>query len=350
MKRTLMGLVLVPIALGLGFIACHKSNSSSGNAGLLLAAIADQNQVGNTVGSGMNAISNANSGNTDSSGSGVAFYYPIPHRSYFENALISFQEFDPTKLISSPLEATTFTLNCPKGGTAVRAPQGADLTTAATVNVIWTYTSCAFGPGLQLNGTLENDWSGLAMASPPTQNGTVLNVASSLTISDPSIGASMTQSAVTNTLGMGVVNTNVNVAHVLTFTSATAYTINTNITRLATVFGKQIFSHTVTTPTPLSVTFSQGGGTRTINSGVQSIKHNLANFTATLTYTSVVFSYKNCLPTSGSIAIAVSGTRSGSGTVTFSGGTATYNYTATTPNGSDKNESGTITLQGCSMN
>ncbi|TGK19315.1 hypothetical protein EHO61_07540 [Leptospira fluminis] len=349
MSRTLLNSILAVALAVVAGIGCHKSTGSSNNAGTLLAMIAEQSQIGNAVGTGMNSVTNATSGSTDGSGTGVALFSPIGAVEAVAQNKKDYSSY-LARLFSSPLEATVYTLNCPKGGTATRTPQGSDLTAAATVNVVWTYSNCAFGFGISMNGTLENDWTGLAATATPVQNGTVLNVASSVTLSDSALGASLTESASTNSLGTGIVNPQINVAHVLSFTSATAYTINTNITRSGTIFGKVIFSHTVTTPTPLNLSFNKGAGTRTVNSGVQSIKHNLANFTVSLTYSSVVYSYTTCQPTSGSISFTVSGNRNGSGTVSFNNGVATYTYTPTTASSGDKSESGTVSVRGCSMN
>lgn len=78
--------------------------------------------------------------------------------------------------------------------------------------------------------------------------------------------------------------------------------------------------------------------TRTIASGTIRVQHVLANFNVDTTFSSAVWNISTCQPISGSATVTVSGSRTGSGSMSFNNGTVTFNY---------EGNSGTLTLPGC---
>jgi len=114
--------------------------------------------------------------------------------------------------------------------------------------------------------------------------------------------------------------TNVPVAHTITFNSLTSYSLETSLTRTKTTQdGKTVFQHTITTPVPLAISIS--GTTRTISSGTLKINHDLAGFAVTLVFTNVTQTMGSPLPTGGTIAVTITGSKTGSGAITFTGTT-----------------------------
>ncbi|GEM_PF-2535409 len=113
--------------------------------------------------------------------------------------------------------------------------------------------------------------------------------------------------------------------------------------------GTTQYSHSISTPTPLSITMTkttaQDFPVRTISAGSVRLVHNLAAFTVTSTFTDVKYDYNvcRCQPISGSMAVAVvdnrTGATLGTGTITFTAETtgtcdsltATYKGAAVTP-------------------
>ncbi len=92
--------------------------------------------------------------------------------------------------------------------------------------------------------------------------------------------------------------------------------------------GKVHFDHFVRTSTNLSMTGTRLAGTRTIASGVVEVYHNLAKYTVSNSFSSVVWADNTCCyPTSGTIASTFTGTGlTGNSTLTFTStcGEATF--------------------------
>ncbi len=95
--------------------------------------------------------------------------------------------------------------------------------------------------------------------------------------------------------------------------------------------GRAWFDHSITSP-GLSVTGSRATSNRVI-SGTSTMFHNLASYKAVHTFNSVTWGSSSCCyPTSGSISTVLTGSRSGSVSLTFSStcGTATFTDTDST--------------------
>lgn len=110
---------------------------------------------------------------------------------------------------------------------------------------------------------------------------------------------------------------------------------------VASVGGVTRWDHTVNTDpaNPLSVTFS--GGSRTFNSGIVVVQHNLAKYVANASISNVVVAAGSCFPSSGSVTTTfVAGSKSGTETLKFNGGTSA---TLTNPDGS----TASVTLTHC---
>jgi hypothetical protein len=82
--------------------------------------------------------------------------------------------------------------------------------------------------------------------------------------------------------------------------------------------GRTVFDMSVSTTSPLQINQLSRNG-RNISSGVLSVHHNRARFTAEHTFQSVSYSSSCCYPTSGSISTDLTGTLNGNATVTFNG-------------------------------
>lgn len=87
---------------------------------------------------------------------------------------------------------------------------------------------------------------------------------------------------------------------------------------------RSIYSTSVRTLAPISVTGGLARATRRMTGGQLEVNHNIAGFTALFTASNLGWSSNCCHPTSGSLSVTYSGSRNGGATVTFSGcGTAT---------------------------
>lgn len=82
--------------------------------------------------------------------------------------------------------------------------------------------------------------------------------------------------------------------------------------------GRTVFDMSVSTISPLQMNQLSRNG-RNISSGVLSVHHNRARFTAEHNFQSVSYSNNCCYPISGSISTALTGSLNGSATVSFNG-------------------------------
>jgi ureidoglycolate hydrolase len=94
----------------------------------------------------------------------------------------------------------------------------------------------------------------------------------------------------------------------------------------------------VTTPTDLTINVDTAASTRTITSGSIKVHHALANYDVVTTFNNAVWDINTCQPKSGSATVAVSRSKSGSGSISFNNGTVSFTYGSA---------SGTLTLPGC---
>jgi hypothetical protein len=81
-----------------------------------------------------------------------------------------------------------------------------------------------------------------------------------------------------------------------------------------------VWDHSVSTPGGSPLTISISGNTKTVN-GKVSVQHNLAKYTGTLTFNAVTYdkAVGCCHPTGGSVTATLSGSKSGTETLTFEG-------------------------------
>lgn len=368
-------ILIASILLALLSVSCNRNQNNNDHSGFkkylayqtLLSANSSSSStdVGNAINSSTSATSSAMSSLSDGSNA-VSFNGKNPSDITWDEKLMSAIDSIPNLFFSS-LEAVTISnQSCGAQGTYSRTASPGDFGAATSFLATWTFATCqwkltfrgvSYTPNFTTNGTLENSWSGLSTTSPYLQAGAILNVAPNITINSLERNISVTETGNGSQTSGG----SNNVAHTFTWSSYSgtyssgninsSFTLSTNMNRVAKSGTSTIFSHTITTPTALSITMNQSNSSRTFVSGSHSVKHNLANFTVTQTYSNMVWDYKTCQPVSGSATITVTGSRNGSGTLTItSNGVGTYSYTATTKSGSDVNESGTITFPGCNMN
>lgn len=98
------------------------------------------------------------------------------------------------------------------------------------------------------------------------------------------------------------------------------------------------WDHTLSTITPLQVTID-GSGNRTFVSGTAQIQHNLAKYVGSVVFNEVYVPAGSCFPSSGSVTTTFTGSRSGSETLQFNGGSSA----TLTSNG----QSTSVTLSHC---
>jgi hypothetical protein len=116
-----------------------------------------------------------------------------------------------------------------------------------------------------------------------------------------------------------------NIAHTVKWTAADTFTIDINLTRSGyDSNGNNLFIHTVTTPTVLTVVNTASN--RTINGEID-VLHARVGLTIKFTFKDVVYDLTSKTITSGTITIVSSGKFGGSGTVTFNNdGTASVAF------------------------
>jgi hypothetical protein len=108
-----------------------------------------------------------------------------------------------------------------------------------------------------------------------------------------------------------------------------------------------VFEHNLSTPSPLTVTVDMSAETRTMSGSIE-VEHVVRGLTVTTTFSSLVIPTGDCVPSSGSATIVISGAGDGNGTITYNGdGTADYTYTYTTRRGRTRSGSGTFMVSGC---
>lgn len=88
--------------------------------------------------------------------------------------------------------------------------------------------------------------------------------------------------------------------------------------------GRELFDVSIRTLSPLSVSGGLNRASRVVQGGQLEVNHNIAKFTTTITPSNLQWSAACCHPTSGSLSMSFSGTKTGSASVTFNGcGSAT---------------------------
>lgn len=303
---------------------CAKSSSDS-SASDVSDAIESQVATLNA------ATSDVNAGNT---GTAVAYVSPVEQRLLDQQTVGQKIGEYMGRIFDSSLHATSVSVSCSSGSFS-DSPSASFNGNSGSVLVTRQWNSCIGDLGaFKRNGTVYLQFAGLQGSTPYVQNTSTLVRATS--------GLSMTRTRTGNYVDIsGNDTTNqasgTNGNQKFTWTGATAYTLTINETRTGKMpSGATLFRHVVTTPTALSVSFSNS--TRTIQSGSIKIAHTLANFDVTTTFSNAVWSTSSCQPISGSATVTVSGSVSGTGTLNFNNGTIDFTYGGT---------SGSITTSGC---
>lgn len=280
-----------------------------------------------------NSTSDINTGNS----SALSLLSPAEQKMLNEESLWQKAGSLFDRLFDSSLHAISF--SCNSGSVNDSGTFG-----TANPTITRTWTNCTGESGqFKRNGVVYLGWTNLLTSltnGTYMQNGTVLKRATSgLTMTRTSTGNYVDISG--NDSGNQVSSTNAN--QVLTWGTITAttrqFTLHIDETRTGkTAGGSTLFRHVVTTPTDLTITTDTSASTRTINSGSVKVHHALANFDVVTTFSSAVWDISTCQPKSGSATVTVSGSVTGSGTVTFNNGTISFTYGSA---------SGTLTLPGC---
>ncbi len=303
---------------------CAKSSSDTSSSDV---SDAIESQISTLNG----ATSDVNAGNTSTA---IAYMSPA------EQKLLDRQSFGQRigeyagRLLDSSLHATSVSVSCSSGG-FTDTPSTSFSGNSGSVLVTRQWSNCTGDLGaFKRNGTVYLQFSGLQGTTPYVQNGaTLVRATSSLTMTRTRTGNYVDISGNDTANQASGANGN----QKFTWTGNTAYTLAINETRTGKMpSGSTLFRHVVTTPTPLAVSFSNT--TRTIQSGSVKIAHTLANFDVTTTFSNAVWNTSSCQPVSGSATVTVSGSITGTGTLSFSNGTINFTY---------GDSSGTITTPGC---
>jgi hypothetical protein len=312
----------------LGISACAKSTTDRTTAREAVVSESVESQISAIN----NATSDVNTGNTTA----ISSLAPAEQRFLESETLMDKMRGFFGRIFDSSLHAIAF--SCSTGSVG---DSGQQFGTSAAFTVTRQWTSCTGDAGLfRRNGNVYLGWTNLSTTGPYVQNTTVLKRATSgLTMTRVATGNYVEISG--NDAGNQVSSTNGN--QVLTWTSVAGanrtFTLAINETRTGkTAGGTTFFQHTITTPTILTINVDTGAGTRTIASGTIRVQHVLAGFNVDTTFSSAVWNIASCQPVSGSATVTVSGSRSGTGTITFSSGTASFSYGG---------ETGAVVVPGC---
>jgi len=326
---------LAPLAAAMVLLAsCAKTNSDrTANESAVSDAVETQISVIN------NATSDVNTGN-----SSIISYAAPAYVAPKESEMLRGDFFDRAgdflnRLFDNSLHALVF--NCSSGSVNDSLNPTSFFGSQNSGIVTRTWSNCVGDAGaFKRNGTVYLGWSSLSTITPYVQNGSILKRATSdLKMTRVSTGNYVEITG--NDSSNQVNSTNAN--QVINWTSVSGsnrtFTLRINETRTGkTSGGATLFQHVVTTPTELTINVDTAAKTRTITSGTIRVQHALANFNVDTTFSSAVWDIDTCQPKSGSATVTISGSRSGSGSVTFNNGTVTFTYEGT---------SGTLTLPGC---
>lgn len=309
---------------------CAKNSSSAKD---------DSGDVSDALEGQITTINNG-MGDINAGGGSLAFLSPAEQRFLNEESFWQKIGGYAERLFDSSLHATTTA--CSSSGSVDDTGQAFG-TAAFTITRVWN--ACVRdGGAFRRNGTVYLGWAGLLTSqtnSTYVTNGTTLKRATSgLTMTRVSTGNYVDISG--NDSANTVSSTNANQVFTWGATTATTrtFTLSINETRTGkNSSGTTRFRHVITTPTNLTVNVDTAAQTRTIASGTISVQHALANFTVSTTFSNMVWDMTTCQPKSGSANVSVSGSITGSGTLTFnSNGTVNFSYGTA---------SGTISLPGC---
>lgn len=325
-----MKIRIISLLAGAVFLAaCAKTTTGKGS---------DAGDISDALENQITTINNATGDMNAGSGSTLAMISPSEQRFLQEESIWQKIGGFLERTFDSSLQAAA----CSTSGDVTDTGQNFGGAAAFTVTRVWT--NCVRDSGaFKRNGTVYLGWTGLLTTQANSTfitNGTVLKRATS--------GLTMTRVATGNYVEItgndstnAVSSTNANQVFTWGATTATTRTatVNINETRTGkTTAGVTRFRHNITTPTALTITTDTSASTRTIASGSISVEHAIAGFTVTTTFANAVWDLSTCQPKSGSATVAVTGSRSGSGTLSFSTGTINFTYDGA---------SGSVTLPGC---
>ena len=252
--------------------------------------------------------------------------------------------------------ARAATVSCPGGG-SINVTDLTETWNSGNVSfyVTRSFTNCTGPYGLfRVSGNGLLYWSGMnaaASGAAKLQAGSKLEQAPvDKRFTRVSTGSYVTVEGNGGTLTSGSITGDI--AHTVNWTAVGASTrsfqITTDVNRRGyTSGGTLVFNHHVTTPTHLDITVDLSNNTRTVSGTIQ-VEHVIAGVTVSTTFTNLVIPTGNCIPSSGTAAIAISGHGSGTGTITYNGdGTASYTYSYTNENGRTISGSGIFAVSGC---
>jgi hypothetical protein len=290
--------------------------------------------VSNAIEAQISTINNATSDINTGSSTALSSLSPAEQRLLNEESLWQKAGGALERLFDSSLHAIAF--SCSSGSVNDSGSFGSTSTT-----ITRTWSNC-IGDGGQFkrNGTVYLGWTNLSTGSPYVQNGSVLKRATSgLTMTRTSTGNYVEISGNDSANQVSSYNAN----QILTWSSVSGssrtFTLHIDETRTGkSSGGTTLFRHVVTTPTDLTINVDTSASTRTITSGSIKVHHALANIDVVTTFSNAVWDISTCQPKSGSATVAVSGSISGSGNITFNNGAVSFTYGSA---------SGTLTLPGC---
>jgi hypothetical protein len=292
-------------------------------------------EVSNAIEAQISTINSATSDINTGSPTALSSLSPAEQRLLNEESLWQKAGSALERLFDSSLHAIAF--SCSSGSVNDSGSFGS----ASSLTITRTWNNCIGDGGhFKRNGIVYLGWTGLNTSSPYVQNGSVLKRATSgLTITRTSTGNYVEISG--NDSAHQVSGSNAN--QILTWSSVSGssrtFTLHIDETRTGkSSGGTTLFRHVVTTPTDMTISVDTAASTRAITSGSIKVHHALANIDVVTTFNNAVWDINTCQPKSGSATVAVSGSKSGSGNITFNNGTVSFTYGSA---------SGTLTLPGC---
>ncbi|WP_238325493.1 hypothetical protein [Leptospira inadai] len=224
-----------------------------------------------------------------------------------------------------------------------------------------TFQDCTFLPftSWQIEGSSEAIWSGLSGARPFIQSGSTLTIGLNRKVKSGSNRITKL-TGTGSSLSFSGASPSTKQAASISWTSVSGssisfYTQTISILREGYIGSNPLFSHTISTPTPLQIGVDKSSSDflnwyRIWGTGTIQVVHQEEGFTATVAIISPVkWRYVDCLPKSGSISFTLSGSRNGSGTVIFSGGKGSYSYSGTDTKGNSASGAGLIDFSSCSI-
>lgn len=312
-----------------GLVGCAKTSSNK---------TTDSTDVSDTLETQITTINNATGDMNAGSGSTLAMISPSEQRFLQEESV--WQKLG--NYIEAAFDSSLHAVTCSTSGDVTDTGANFGGTAAFTVTRVWT--NCIRDAGaFKRNGTVYLGWTGLLTTA---TNGTLIT--NNTVLKRATSGLTMTRVATGNYVEItgndsanAVSGTNAN--QVFTWSLPDANTRSASVTINETRTGKSAagvtrFRHNITTPTALTIVTNVSAATRTIASGTINVEHAIAGFTVSTTFNNAVWDMSTCQPKSGGASISVTGSRTGSGSLTFSNGTVNFSF---------EGASGSVTLPGC---